>query len=143
MPVSLGGGPALVHRDSSAHYSLRLIRAPLAVTVIAGLGLSTVLTLVVIPTLYAGVDGLVGEVVSRFENKGLRLEKIRSLTISEEMARTHYAEHVDKPFFPDLLSFITSGPAVAMEWSGELAISWLTLKLEREAASTGKFIQPL
>lgn len=67
--------------------------------------------------------GLVGEVISRFERKGLTLEKIRGLTISEEMARTHYAEHVEKPFFPDLLEFITSGPVVAMEWSGEDAIS--------------------
>ncbi len=66
---------------------------------------------------------LVGEVVSRFERKGLRLERIRGLTITEELARTHYAEHVDKPFFPDLLAFITSGPVVAMEWSGEGAIA--------------------
>lgn len=67
--------------------------------------------------------GLVGEVVSRFERKGLSLVKIRGLTITEELAKTHYAEHVDKPFFPDLLEFITSGPVVAMEWSGEDAIS--------------------
>lgn len=67
--------------------------------------------------------GLVGEVISRLERKGLKLEKIRGLTISEEMARTHYEEHLDKPFFPELLSFITSGPVVAMEWSGESAIS--------------------
>ena len=67
--------------------------------------------------------GLVGEVISRFEKKGLKLEKIRGLTITEDLARTHYAEHVDKPFFPDLLAFITSGPVVAMEWSGEGAIA--------------------
>lgn len=67
--------------------------------------------------------GLVGEVISRFERKGLRLEKIRGLTITEELARTHYVEHVDKPFFPELLEFIVSGPVVAMEWSGEGAIS--------------------
>lgn len=67
--------------------------------------------------------GLVGEVISRFERKGLALEKIRGLTITEELARTHYAEHVEKPFFPELLEFITSGPVVAMEWSGEDAIS--------------------
>jgi nucleoside-diphosphate kinase len=67
--------------------------------------------------------GLVGEIISRFENKGLVLEKIRMLTIDEELARRHYEEHVEKPFFPDLLDFITSGPAVAMEWSGESAIS--------------------
>jgi nucleoside-diphosphate kinase len=67
--------------------------------------------------------GLVGEVISRFERKGLVLENIRSLTITEELARTHYAEHVEKPFFPELLEFITSGPVVAMEWSGDNAIS--------------------
>ncbi len=67
--------------------------------------------------------GLVGEVISRFERKGLTLERIRGLTISEEMARTHYEEHLEKPFFPDLLEFITSGPVVAMEWSGEDAIA--------------------
>lgn len=67
--------------------------------------------------------GLVGEVISRFERKNLRLEKIRKLEIDEELARRHYAEHVEKPFFPELLEFITSGPVVAMEWSGESAVS--------------------
>lgn len=67
--------------------------------------------------------GLVGEVIGRLERKGLKLEKIRGLTITEELARTHYAEHVEKPFFADLVEFITSGPVVAMEWSGEDAIS--------------------
>jgi nucleoside-diphosphate kinase len=67
--------------------------------------------------------GLVGEVIARFERKGLTLEKIRSLEIDEALARRHYEEHLDKPFFPDLLVFITSGPVVAMEWSGESAIS--------------------
>lgn len=67
--------------------------------------------------------GLVGEVISRLERKGLRLEKIRGLTITEDLARTHYEEHLEKPFFPELLEFITSGPVVAMEWSGESAIS--------------------
>jgi nucleoside-diphosphate kinase len=67
--------------------------------------------------------GLVGEIISRFERKGLQLEQIRRLTIDEALARRHYAEHVDKGFFPDLLSFITSGPVVAMIWSGEDAIS--------------------
>jgi nucleoside-diphosphate kinase len=71
-----------------------------------------------------GVErGLVGEVVSRFERKGLRLERMRMLRIDEDLARRHYAEHVEKPFFPELLEFITRGPVVAMEWSGEEAIS--------------------
>ena len=67
--------------------------------------------------------GLIGEVIARFERKGLTLEKIRQLKIDEGLARRHYAEHVDKPFFPELLSFITSGPVVAMEWLGESAIA--------------------
>lgn len=71
-----------------------------------------------------GVErGLVGEIISRFERKGLTLEKIRKLTIDEDLAKRHYAEHVEKPFFPELLEFITSGPVVATEWSGESAIS--------------------
>jgi len=71
-----------------------------------------------------GVErGLTGEVISRFEDKGLRLQRIRSLHIDEDLARRHYAEHAEKPFFPELIEFITSGPVVAMEWSGESAIT--------------------
>lgn len=71
-----------------------------------------------------GVErGLVGEVISRFEAKGMALHRMRMLEVTEDIARQHYAEHVEKPFFPELLSFITSGPVVAMEWSGESAIS--------------------
>lgn len=67
--------------------------------------------------------GLVGEVIARFERKGLRLERIRMLQIDEAMAGVHYAEHTEKPFFADLVEFITSGPVVAMEWSGDSAVS--------------------
>lgn len=67
--------------------------------------------------------GLVGEIVSRFERKGLALERINKLEIDEALARRHYAEHVEKSFFPELLAFITSGPVVAMEWSGEDAVA--------------------
>lgn len=67
--------------------------------------------------------GLVGEVVSRFENKGLELVKMRMLTIDRALAGRHYAEHTEKPFFGELVDFITSGPVVAMEWSGESAVS--------------------
>ena len=67
--------------------------------------------------------GLVGEVVARFERKGLRLEMVRMLTIDEQLARRHYAEHVDRPFFPELLEFITGGPVIAMAWSGDSAVS--------------------
>lgn len=66
--------------------------------------------------------GLVGEVIGRMERKGLKLKKMRMLTITEELAGRHYAEHAEKPFFGDLVEFITSGPVVAMEWSGEGAV---------------------
>ncbi len=66
--------------------------------------------------------GLVGEVIGRLERKGLSLEKMRMLTVDEELARRHYAEHVEKSFFPELLEFVTSGPVVAMEWSGPSAV---------------------
>jgi nucleoside-diphosphate kinase len=67
--------------------------------------------------------GLVGEVIARFERKGLTLENVRMLTIDDDLASRHYAEHVDKPFFPELVAFITSGPVVAMQWSGEGAVA--------------------
>ena len=66
---------------------------------------------------------LVGEVISRFEAKGLVIERMKMLTVSEEIAERHYAEHEGKPFYTSLIEFITSGPVVAMEWSGEDAIS--------------------
>ena len=67
--------------------------------------------------------GLVGEVIGRLERKGLKLTRMRMLEIDEGLARRHYAEHLDRPFFPDLLEFITGGPVVAMEWAGESAVS--------------------
>lgn len=66
--------------------------------------------------------GLVGEVIGRLERKGLQLVRMRMLTIDEDLAGRHYAEHASKPFFADLVAFITSGPVVAMEWSGPGAI---------------------
>jgi nucleoside-diphosphate kinase len=67
--------------------------------------------------------GLVGDVISRFENKGLELVQMRMLTIDSDLAGLHYAEHTEKPFFGELVDFITSGPVVAMEWTGESAVS--------------------
>ena len=67
--------------------------------------------------------GLVGEVIARMERKGLNLEHVRKMVISEETATRHYGEHIEKPFFPELLEFITSGPVVATWWSGESAVS--------------------
>jgi nucleoside-diphosphate kinase len=67
--------------------------------------------------------GLVGEVISRLEAKGLSLERMRMLTIDKELAERHYAEHDGKPFYEDLVAFVTSGPVVAMEWSGPGAVA--------------------
>ncbi len=62
---------------------------------------------------------LVGEIISRVEAKGFSITKIKMMTISKELAQKHYEEHKDKPFFSDLVSFITSGPVVAMQVEGE------------------------
>ena len=67
--------------------------------------------------------GLVGEVIARLERKGLRLVGLKMLLLSRETAEEHYAPHRGRPFFPGLISFITSGPVVAMVWEGERAIS--------------------
>ena len=66
--------------------------------------------------------GLVGELIGRLERRGFALERLAMVEVDEDLARRHYAEHVDKPFFPDLLEFITSGPVVAMQVSGESAV---------------------
>lgn len=65
---------------------------------------------------------LVGEVISRFEAKGLSLRRMEMRLPDEEIAARHYAEHRDRPFYPSLIAFITSGPVVAMEWEGESAV---------------------
>ena len=62
---------------------------------------------------------LVGEIISRVEAKGFSITKIKMMTISKELAEQHYGEHIDKPFFNDLVSFITSGPVIAMQVEGE------------------------
>lgn len=67
--------------------------------------------------------GLVGEVISRFEAKGLTLDSMRMLTIDTDLASRHYGEHVGKPFYEGLVSFIISGPVVAMRWSGPDAVA--------------------
>jgi nucleoside-diphosphate kinase len=66
--------------------------------------------------------GLVGEVIARIERKGYRLEALELRTLERTVAEEHYAEHTDKPFFGDLVDFITSGPLVAMCVSGEDAV---------------------
>ena len=67
--------------------------------------------------------GLVGEIIQRFERKGLQLVGLKQVVPSEEIARKHYAVHSEKPFFSGLIKFITSGPVVCMAWSGIDAIS--------------------
>lgn len=67
--------------------------------------------------------GLVGEVVSRLENKGFKIVGMKLMQIPRELAETHYGEHKGKPFFEGLVSFITSGPVVAMVVEGENAIA--------------------
>ncbi|MBU8907244.1 nucleoside-diphosphate kinase [Desertibacillus haloalkaliphilus] len=66
---------------------------------------------------------LVGEIVSRFEKKGFTLVGAKMITISNELAEKHYAEHKERPFFGELVDFITSGPVFAMVWEGENVIS--------------------
>ena len=66
---------------------------------------------------------LVGEVISRIEAKGYELREMRLFTIDEGLAQKHYAEHTEKPFFGELVSFITSGPVVAMVVEGPDAIA--------------------
>ena len=62
--------------------------------------------------------GLVGEIIGRIERKGFKLRGLKIMAISPELAGKHYAEHQDKPFFGELVDFITSGPVVAMVWEG-------------------------
>lgn len=62
--------------------------------------------------------GLVGEILARFERKGFRLVGLKLLTLDRGLAEKHYAEHREKPFFPGLVAFITSGPVVAMVLEG-------------------------
>ena len=62
---------------------------------------------------------LVGEIISRVEAKGFSITKIKMMTISKDLAEKNYEEHKDKPFFSDLVSFIISGPVVAMQVEGE------------------------
>lgn len=67
--------------------------------------------------------GLVGEVIARIERKGYTLEALELRTLEREKAEEHYGEHTDKPFFGELVDFITSSPLVAMCVSGEGAIA--------------------
>jgi nucleoside-diphosphate kinase len=65
---------------------------------------------------------LTGEIIARFERKGLRIAALRYTTLDRALAEQHYAEHQGKPFFEELVSFITSGPLVAMVLEGKDAV---------------------
>jgi nucleoside-diphosphate kinase len=67
--------------------------------------------------------GLTGEIIARFERKGLRIVALKHMTVDEALAKQHYGEHEGKPFFGELVDFITSGPLVAMVLEGEQAIT--------------------
>lgn len=66
---------------------------------------------------------LVGEIIRRFEAKGFTLVGLKLMNVSRELAETHYGVHKEKPFFPGLVNFITSGPVVAMVWEGKGVIA--------------------
>ena len=67
--------------------------------------------------------GLTGEIIARFERKGLKIVALRHMTVEQELAERHYAEHAERPFFGELVQFITSGPIVALVLEGEHAVS--------------------
>jgi nucleoside-diphosphate kinase len=67
--------------------------------------------------------GLAGEILRRFELRRLEIREARLLTVDRELAREHYAEHAEKPFFGELVEFITSGPTLALVLEGEGAIA--------------------
>lgn len=70
-----------------------------------------------------GVErGLTGAILARFETRGFRLVALKLMTVSPELAREHYSEHAEKPFFPGLVEFITATPVVAMILEGQNAI---------------------
>ncbi len=66
--------------------------------------------------------GLTGETIARFERKGLRIAALKLMTVDEELAEKHYAEHRGKPFYYGLVEFLTSGPLVAMVMEGHEAV---------------------
>src|SRR5206468_5320646 len=67
--------------------------------------------------------GLTGEIIARFERKGLRIAALQHMTLDEATAKQHYAEHEGKPFFGELVEFITSGPLIAMVLEGQDAVT--------------------
>ena len=66
--------------------------------------------------------GLIGEIIGRLERRGLKLAALKLMPVDDALARRHYGEHVDRPFFAGLVEFITSGPIVAMAWEANNAV---------------------
>ncbi len=66
--------------------------------------------------------GLIGEIIGRLERRGLKLVGMKFMQVDDALARQHYGEHVDRPFFAGLVGFITSSPVVAMAWEAENAV---------------------
>lgn len=85
--------------------------------------------------------GIMGEVISRIERKGYRISAAKMMQLDEAMLREHYAHLVDRPFFPDLLAYMTSGPVLAMIVEGEQAVQGMRIlmgatRFEEAAAGT-------
>lgn len=83
--------------------------------------------------------GLIGEVISRFERKGFKIKALKMLWMTREQAEEFYSVHREKPFFRDLVEFVTSGPVVAMIIEGDEAISVARLMI---GATDGRKAQP-
>ena len=82
--------------------------------------------------------GLVGEVISRLERRGLKLVAMKLMQVDDALARRHYGEHVDRPFFSGLVQFITSAPVAAMVWQADNAVEVVrnTMGVTSPAAAT-------
>ncbi|MFQ6831621.1 nucleoside-diphosphate kinase [Butyricicoccus pullicaecorum] len=85
--------------------------------------------------------GLIGEILSRIERKGYRIEQMKMITLDEPILREHYAHIVDQPFFPDTVTYMTRGPVLAMVVEGENAVRGMRIlmgatKFEDAAAGT-------
>jgi nucleoside-diphosphate kinase len=78
--------------------------------------------------------GLIGEIVKRFEMKGFQLIAAKLLIVSKEQAEFHYAEHREKPFYGELVEFITSGPVFAMVWQGDDIVTLSRLMMGKTKA---------
>ena len=80
---------------------------------------------------------LVGAIVQRFEQKGLRLAGLKLVQAGRELAEKHYAVHKGKPFYESLLTFLTAGPTVAMVWEGREAVAQSVLRIGSRAHIDG------